>query len=168
MISAYYSKTRRPLNILTPRQKEILQAAECAGLGEGFTVPAHEPGDFNGSCSFGTRYGRAVAPEAIPAAHYLGCFSFEAARRILRLRAATPRTQEPRQEPTLSQRQHDCLVLAAQGKTDWHIGQLLGISEQTVHKHIDAARRQYDSATRAQLIVRALYSNHLTFTDIIR
>ncbi len=35
-----------------------------------------------------------------------------------------------------SQRERQCLELAAQGKDDWSIGSLLRISERTAHNHI--------------------------------
>jgi len=39
-------------------------------------------------------------------------------------------------------------VLAAQGKSDTDAGVLLGISNQTVHQHIETAKRRYGVATR--------------------
>ena len=37
---------------LTRRDYRVLEAAAKQGLGTGFTVPAHVPGEVNGSCSF--------------------------------------------------------------------------------------------------------------------
>ena len=69
--------------------------------------------------------------------------------------------------PKLTRRQYDCVVQAARGKSDWDAGHVLGISHQTVHKHLEEAKRRYGVATRAQLIVRALFSGHLTFGDVL-
>lgn len=147
---------------LNPRQAEILRAAESCGLGEGFTVPVNVPGEFLGSCSFATRWGREVRRELLPAAQYVGCFAFEAARRIRLSEAEAPA------KPTLTGRQFDCVVLAAQGKSDWHIAQLLGISSETVHQHIEAAKRRYEVASRTQLVVRALFDSQITFADVLK
>lgn len=146
---------------LTDRQREILNAAPDYGLGDGFTVPVNVPGEFLGSCSFGVRAGLILPEQVLPAAQYVGCFAFEAARRIRRSAAIQPG------RPKLTPRQFDCLVLAAQGKSDWDIGQLLGISPETAHQHIETAKRRYGVATRTQLVVRALFDSQITFADIV-
>ena len=149
---------------LSPRQQEILASASSCGLGEGFTVPVMVPGEFLGSCSFGVRDGRLLPERALPAAQYVGCFAFEAARRIQR----SSREPVHYERPRLTGRQFDCLVLIAQGKSDWDIGQLLGISPLTAHQHIEDAKRRYGVASRTQLIVRALFDNQISFRDIIQ
>jgi LuxR family quorum-sensing system transcriptional regulator CciR len=147
---------------LTERQREILEGAEREGLGEGFTVPVNVPGEFTGSASFGVRTGRALDDKALPAAHYIGAFGFEAARRIAR--AGGPRRTE---SPKLTPRQLDCLLLVARGKSDWDAATILGIRPDTVHQHVEAAKRKFGVASRAQLVVRALFESRITFTDIL-
>lgn len=151
---------------LTDRQSEILQSAFACGLGEGFTVPVNVPGDFPGSCSFAMRGGRDIPAGVLPAAQYMGCFAFEAARRIRTLERSRARPASV-ERPRLTSRQLDCVVLAAQGKSDWHIAQLLGISGDTVHQHIETAKRRYGVASRTQLVVRALFDSQITFADTI-
>ena len=152
---------------LTERQKEILETAAACGLGEGFTIPVNVPGDPPGSCSFAVRTGRDVPRPMLPASQYMGCFAFEAARRIRGLEQAA-QNRPPVDRRPLSGRQLDCLVLAAQGKSDSVIAQLLGISPETVHQHIETAKRRYGVATRTQLVVRALFDNQITFADTMR
>jgi len=155
---------------LNSRHKEILNAAAYAGMGGGFTVPAHVPGEYNGSCSFATRSGREFSSKVIPATHYLGSFAFEAARRIVHssMKKTPAEMAGTGKSPYLTQRQFDCVVLAAKGKSDWDIAQLLGISPETVHQHIEDAKRRYHVATRMQLVVRTLFDSQLSFADILR
>jgi len=68
--------------------------------------------------------------------------------------------------PGLTPRQRDCVVLVARGKSDWEIGRLLGISESTVHKHVEDAKRRYGVTTRIQLVVLSLFEKRLSFADI--
>lgn len=151
---------------LTPRQEEILQSAQLSGMGDGVTVPINIPGEFAGSCSFSVRYGRDIPIPALPTAQYLGCFAFQAARRVVMMQeSAKPATEEAQQR--LSPRQLDCVILAGRGKSDRDVGQLLGISGQTVHQHIEEAKRRYNVATRQQLIVRALFDAQITFADLM-
>jgi LuxR family quorum-sensing system transcriptional regulator CciR len=95
----------------------------------------------------------------------VACFTFEAARRIARdgLEKVSPSSNVR----SLTQRQLDCVVLVGRGKSDWDISRLLGISDQTVHQHVEEAKRRYGVASRTQLVVRALYNSQLTFSDII-
>lgn len=56
----------------------------------------------------------------------------------------------------LTRRQTQSLTWAAMGKSDWEIGEILGLSESTVHKHIEAAKQRFGVPTRVQAIVAAL------------
>jgi LuxR family transcriptional regulator, quorum-sensing system regulator CciR len=153
---------------LSSRQTEILLSAKTAGLGDGFTVPIHIPGEATGSCSFSMRFGRDVPEESLPAAHYVGSFAFEAARRLSQRNAEKKRPfVPPAAQPRLTRRQLDCVVLAGRGKSDKDVAQILGISDQTVHQHMEDAKRRYDVATRMQLVVRALFDSQLAFVDLV-
>jgi DNA-binding CsgD family transcriptional regulator len=44
---------------------------------------------------------------------------------------------------SLCPRQVECIALVAQGKSDWEIGQILGLSRDTVHEYVESARRRY-------------------------
>lgn len=151
---------------LSQRQEEILNSAHLAGIGDGVTVPINIPGEFSGSCSFSMRAGKEIPEPLLPTAQYLGCFAFQAARRIVLLKSAAKATIEEAQQ-RLSPRQMDCVILAGRGKSDGDIGQLLGISGQTVHQHVEEAKRRYHVATRQQLIVRALFDSQITFADLM-
>jgi LuxR family quorum-sensing system transcriptional regulator CciR len=115
-------------------------------------------GGFSGCCSFLMRKDGELPVESFAAAHYIGALALDAALRL-------DRVQPPR--PRLTPRQRDCMVLAAQGKSDWEIGRLLGISESTVHKHIEDAKRRFGVSTRIQLVVRGLAEARLSFADIL-
>lgn len=56
--------------------------------------------------------------------------------------------------PELTVRERDCLAFMADGKRDREIGDLLGVTEQTVRFHIDNARRKLGATNRAQAIAR--------------
>jgi LuxR family quorum-sensing system transcriptional regulator CciR len=107
--------------------------------------------------------GVALPLSSLAAAHYVGALAFDAAENLRHAQSA----ELPR-GPHLTPRQRDCVVLVAQGKSDWEIGQLLGISESTVHKHIEDAKRRFAVSTRIQLVVRSLFDARLTFADVMR
>lgn len=147
---------------LTSRDLDILNQAGNVGIGDGFTVPAHVPGESNGSCSFATQAGRALANEHLPAAHLVGIFAFEAARRLRRMQAATP---PPRR---LTDRQRDCVLWVARGKSSWEIARILGVTEDTVIQHLKQARERYGVTKCTMLAVSALFDGTISFADILK
>lgn len=149
---------------LTLPQQEILAEAARLGIAHGYTVPIHSPfpmHDLRASCS--------VVPDsnALEASRYcavqlMACYIYEFASRDAEARDASVMPRG------LSRRERQCLELAAQGKSDWVAGRILGISESTVHNHIESAKRRLGMATRVQAIVHALASRQISFGDVIR
>jgi LuxR family transcriptional regulator, quorum-sensing system regulator BjaR1 len=56
----------------------------------------------------------------------------------------------------ISAREYDCLLWAAEGKTDWEISVILGIAKSTVTKHILSVREKLGAVTKAHAIAIAL------------
>jgi len=148
---------------LTPADQSVLSQARLVGIGDGFTVPAHVPGEINGSCSFAVDAGEAFPGELYNVAQLVGGFSFEAARRI-----AGTRDIWADCDHTLTDRQRDCVLWAARGKTDYEISVILHISHETVIQHLKHARARYGVQKRAMLAVRALFDGLISFADILR
>lgn len=146
---------------LSDKHKRRRAAVERTGLGDGYVVPTHIPGEHLGSCHFATERGKRVPRENSAALQTIASFGFEAARRLVSVRDALIGERTP-----LTDRQRECLILSARGKSDSVIGQLLGLSPKTVNMYIESAKKRYGVATRAQLIVSALYASEITFLDI--
>lgn len=148
---------------LTRRDHRLLEAAAKQGLGEGFTVPAHVPGEVNGSCSFATTRGSPIRGECGATAQLVGAFAFEAARRLAK------REHHKLSDPArFSDRERDCLIWIARGKCDSEIATILGISPETVHQYVKSARANYDAVSRSQLVAHALFSGTISFMDIFK
>lgn len=148
---------------LTSRQKQILETARSKGIGDGFTVPAHLPGEATGSCNFAQPIGKDIPQPSLPAAQLVGSFAFQSARDIMNKSLR----KIPVDPVELTPRQLDCIVLVAQGKTDWEIAQILGIGEETVAFHLTEARKRYNVVKRVQLVTNALGDGHLTLADVL-
>ena len=148
---------------MTAGDRQILALARDEGLGEGFTVPANVPGEARGSCSFANRSDRPLPIDALPLAQLAGGFAFEGARRMWRARELGPL---PR--PVLTDRQRDCLIWVGRGKSDWEISRIIGVSEETVVRHVKQARERYGVDKRTSLLIRTLFDGTISFTDIFR
>lgn len=161
----YAGRTTRPffwddpafLQTLTPEQKNILNEAASLGIAHGYTIPIHAPGALPASCS--------LVPDSpdIEAANY-------SAVRLMAayLHEALQPALLSRDIAVLSRRERECLELVGQGKSDWAIGQILGISERTVHNHVERAKQRLGVASRTQAVVEALFQHQISFGDVIR
>ncbi|MCC4252488.1 autoinducer binding domain-containing protein [Sphingobium naphthae] len=160
-----FSWTQIPSLIkLTPVQLQIMSSAKSHGLLAGVTVPAHIPGEYRGTCSFGGSE-QACMKRVLPFAQVLGTFAFEAARRMMKLR--TGDGGDGGGVPRLTERQTDVLIELGRGKSDAEIALNLGIAKSTAHEHVEAVRAAYGGAQRTYLIGRALFDGQLSYVDIM-
>lgn len=151
------------LNSIDEQQQAILMRARACGLLHGFTVPIHLPWSdtlTKASCSVATTSTR-LAPECYQVIQLISLYLYNAvsyhARHSHRVSTGP-----------LSDRERQCLELVARGKSDWIIGQLLNISEHTVHRHIETVKRRLGVSTRVQAILRAIELKQISFGDVIR
>jgi LuxR family quorum-sensing system transcriptional regulator CciR len=144
-------------------KNDIAVEARRHGIGDGYTVPTNVPGEPKGSCSFAVIAGRAFPKSSLLMAETVAPFAFQSARSLI-LKARSVRV--PPSHPPLTGRQLECLVLVAKGKSDWEIGQILGIGPETVKHHIRMARERYDVPTRVQAAIRAIFESGLTIEDL--
>ncbi|WP_165799682.1 LuxR family transcriptional regulator [Sphingomonas oleivorans] len=150
---------------LTSAHRAITADTRQAGLENGFTVPAHVPGEANGSCNFAVRTGHPLPERNLRMAQLIGAFAFQAARAMV-MNARDMSTYVRR--VNLTPRQLECVALAAQGKSDWEIARILGIGEESVKHHFKMARQQYDVPTRIQAAFRAVFDGQLSLNEIVR
>ena len=147
---------------LSRQQTAFMEANKKLGLGDGFSVPNHVPGELLGSCHFAVHTGKEIRDRNIPMLQTIATFGYEAARRLSRGIERPEVFDAP-----LTDRQRDCVLLSAKGKSDVTIAQLLGLRPKTVNEYMEGAKRRYCVATRQQLIVRALYASQITFAEVL-
>lgn len=148
---------------ITALQSKHLAEASKFGLAHGYTIPIHLswiPGTLRASCS------------VVPDTGTIDKWSYRAVELMATyLFAALSRRHAPWRAMTLielSHRERQCLTLAAEGKDDWAIGQLLGLSAVTVHTYIERAKKRLGVVTRIQAVVQALATGQISFGDVVR
>jgi len=146
---------------LTKKDRLVLELARREGIGEGFTVPAHVPGEAHGSCSFACATGERFSGEHLALLQLVGAFAFEAARRMRRNRFSPGPVH-------LTDRQRECVMWAARGKSDWEIARVLGLSEATVGEHLRHAYERYGVGKRTLVAVHALFDGTIGFLDVLQ
>ena len=149
---------------LSPPQQEMFHEAGRYGLTRGYTVPIHSVSgsrDFRASCSV-VPDSDSLEPAAYSAVQLMAFYLYEAASKDAEAKDPTP------VQKSLSRRERQCLELAAQGKSDWVSSRILGLSERTVHNHVESAKRRLQVATRVQAIVHALAGRQISLGDVVR
>ena len=148
---------------LTKKHKEILLRVRKEGLGDGFTVPAHVPGEANGSCNFAMAGSALIPRDNMAMAQLVGSYAFQAARKLILHRLSS----SERVKPKLTSRQLECVVLIARGKSDKEIAAQLGLRPTTISEYIEDACERYGVSRRIQLAFHAVHDGHLTLADAI-
>jgi len=138
--------------------QHLLCAASKHGIGDAYTLPAEFADGAKASVSLAKKVGRGISPDEVPRAHLVSARIHEARRRLQK--------SASEERPQLTARQIECVTLIAKGKTDWEAGTLLGVSKETVHKHIQAAMRRFGVNCRMQLVVRALINDYISIAEL--
>ncbi len=129
---------------LTPAQQRVFDNAAAHGFHDGFVIPIHG--------ASGDIWSVVLVSKGPVTLDKQARASVTAAATLYAVTGATLaelQQDEPTSTP-LTKRETQCLAWAAQGKTDWEIGQLLQIGDKTVNMHIDNARKKLDASSRAQ------------------
>jgi LuxR family quorum sensing-dependent transcriptional regulator len=130
-----------------PRAAEVVQLAEDFGILDGFVIPVASTAGRMGQIWFGGRK-LDLAEEQLPALHLMAIYAFD---RIRELHGAASRRQA-----VLTSREREILILAANGKTSWEIGEALHIATRTVKAHINHVCQKLGAVTRTQAVMIAI------------
>jgi len=135
---------------MTQIDREVITASREHGIGEGFTVPAHLPGE-PGTCTFVNNTGEPIPPAIQVLAHIAGIAGFTAARRLWPGRMQ----KDLRVRPVLTRQQIVITQLIAKGLSDKQIARVLKISKETATGHVKDIYLRYGVNKRSSLIYLA-------------
>jgi DNA-binding CsgD family transcriptional regulator len=138
---------------LTSKQQQLFQDAADEGIKFGFTVPIHNRLVHSASVSI-VGDSEDVSQDAYNSVHLMSVYLHEAALRIMN-------SGKKKKKTKLTSRERECLKWVAMGKSDWEIGEILGISKNTVHFHVENAKDKFDTFSRVQAVTEALLSNNI-------
>jgi LuxR family transcriptional regulator, quorum-sensing system regulator CciR len=145
---------------LGDRDHAMIEEGRQFGLVDGFTIPVHVPGDRPGSLTFAFKTECCFTEKIAILLDGLAHTAFQRARILAGCRPAATKTR-------ITDRQLEIVVLIGQDKTNGEIGDILGIKEDTVMKHIQNICGRFDAVRRASLPLRAVYEGFLIFSDIL-
>jgi DNA-binding CsgD family transcriptional regulator len=136
-------------------QRELFAEAATFGIRSGFTVPIHDDRGPIAAVTFAAderraRFERSVKEHARVLQLMAMYFHAHARRRIADDRAIDG--------VSLSPREFECLKWAAQGKSAWEIGCILGISRHTVATYLGNTKTKLGVRTIVQAVARVTAS----------
>ncbi|MEA2883830.1 MAG: LuxR family transcriptional regulator, quorum-sensing system regulator BjaR1 [Bradyrhizobium sp.] len=144
-----------PYDPLTwPAAEKMMNDAADIGMRVGFAVPIHTFAGFQAVVSMGGEHVN-LSPLAKRAIHLMSLYAHDKASSVVR-----PRHQSS--ASLLTRREKEALRWVAAGKTAWEISQILSISQATVHDHLKAAARKFESSNRVATVVAALRRGEIT------
>lgn len=145
---------------LTTGDHRMLSVGREVGLADGYTVPRHLAGEGSGSCSFVVGPNSELPRDQLEVAELIGGIAIAAARKLSGL-------GQYDFKPALSDRQRECVLWAARGKTAAEAAIIMGVTESTVRKHLRDARDRYNVHCGQTLILCALYDGLISFPDLL-
>lgn len=147
------------LGSLAPsKSQEMFEEAARFGIRYGFTIPIHDANGPIAAVTFATderrpQFERTISEHARVLQLMAMYFHAHAKRRI--------GSNRPIAIASLSPREAECLEWAAQGKSAWEIGTILGISRHTVATYLENAKAKLGVRTIVQAVTRVTHPNRL-------
>lgn len=131
---------------LPPHSEEIYQVAFSMGWQDGFCIPIHGPSGYQGLVSLLAREKLSLSPRE------RGMLEMMSRAIHDRCRSTLGFGMPPLDTPKLTLREMECMTWVAAGKSNWDIGQVLGISEATAHFHVENAKKKLGKSTRTEAV----------------
>lgn len=145
-------------NDLTNGQRRVFNEARDHGVKDGATIPIHGPDNGVSTLSIVGEAGEQAFDEAYRRRHRdLVWLAVNAHEAFLALAEDAPGQGRVR----LTDRERDCLIWTARGKTAWEVGQILSISEETVLFHLKNATRKLGVFSKHHAVVKAVIQGHI-------
>lgn len=137
------------------KEARVRSEAKDCGLASGASFSVHAGRGEAAMLSLATsRESREVQEDIIAMmskAQLLTCYLHEAIQRVVLSQGPLPLKRI-----SLTDREKECLLWAAEGKTGWEIANIVSISERTVTFHLQNAAQKMGVINRQQAISRAL------------
>ena len=145
---------------MTPQEKEnqlirrFMGEAREFGLNSGVSFPVHSPQGESAMLSLASSQGcdrtKSQIQAGMPFIHLFTAHLHESVRRVFEQHVL------PLKRVSLTEREQQCLLWTAEGKTSWETSHILRVSERTVVFHLQNAAHKLHVVNRQQAVARAV------------
>ena len=147
---------------ISVEQSRYMERARAFGISDGFTIPFRLPGEPIGLVSFATRENAVVNATTLPFAYQIASNAFNRARAIKSLDASADR-----ERLALTSNEVHAVRIAAQGKSDFLIGRILGVPRSEIAKLLKSAQRKLGSTCRLSMVLMAIDLGYFTLDEAL-
>lgn len=134
--------------------RQFMGEASEFGLNSGVSIPVHsaqgEFAMFSMASSLDQERANTQIIEVLPFVHLFTAYLHETVRKIFEKQVL------PLSKVQLTNRERECLLWTAEGKTAWEISQILKVSERTVVFHLQNVADKLNVVNRQQAVARAV------------
>lgn len=135
---------------LTCKQKRLMLESREAGLNNGISIPIHGPNGESYVASLATELTVRDGRRDLTNLQIAACqFHIAYSRLCRQIEARIDRVR-------LTDRERECLMWTARGKSAWAISKIIGVSEHTVNFHLKSVMRKLKTANRIQAVALAV------------
>lgn len=138
------------LEMPEPEAAAIFAQAQDLGLKKGYVVPLQGLNSYTGYVSFGGADAE-LTPQGRLDLQLIGIYFHH---RLREMRDASDEASYWGND--LTGRERECLNWIAAGKSNWEVGEILNISENTVKTHADKIMSKFGVTTRVQAVVEGI------------
>ncbi len=131
---------------LSESEAEVLTTARQHGWVDGFVVPIHGPAGYQGVVNMAATEPLRLEPLEQAVLQTMATTIHHRCRSAIGFGSVSHALAH------LTAREIECLQWVASGKTDWEIGQLLGIAAATAHYHVEHAKKKLGVGSRVQAV----------------
>lgn len=135
---------------LNPAARRVMNEATEVDMRDGFSVPIQGVAGLQAIITFGA-HSVDLSREARATLELIAVFAHNRLRSI----REEARNQERRTELRITKRELDLIQWCAAGKTNWEIGEILGLSHKTVQNELAKVQRKLNAVNRTQMIAEA-------------
>jgi DNA-binding CsgD family transcriptional regulator len=150
-------------SVRDPNERDFVARARAQGFKDGVTTPIHGPQGCVAIMMFATNHVMQLDQEDEEALSHIAMALHQRVRRLTA--AALVGVPEP---VRLTVREIECLQWVLEGKTNWEIGVLTGVTARTVQFHLGNCARKLGVINRVQAAVSALIRGDLTVSNLKR
>lgn len=134
--------------------RRFMGEASEYGLNSGISIPVHsaqgEFAMFSMASSLNHARANSQIVDALPFSHSFAAYLHETVRKTFDNQVL------PLSKVQLTERERECLLWTAEGKTSWEISKILGVSERTVVFHLQNVADKLKVVNRQQAVARAV------------
>ncbi|MDO8682550.1 MAG: LuxR family transcriptional regulator [Armatimonadota bacterium] len=137
-----------------PLIRRFMGEAREFGLNSGVSFPVHSPQGESAMLSLASNQAdnrtKSQIQTAMPFIHLFTAHLHESVRKVFEQQVL------PLKRVSLTEREQQCLLWTAEGKTTWETSQILRVSERTIVFHLQNASQKLNVVNRQQAVARAV------------